>query len=505
MVNRGLVTLLPLHRRQLQGVKDHHTEEHNENLRLGPLFKCPPFGIPNNGQWLNSASGELIKALPGQPPNVAFKQYSGYIVTEPQHGRALFYYFVEVDSANPVLHPLTLWLNGGPGCSSVGLGAFTEHGPLQPGEDGNLIKNKYSWNFESNMLYLESPFGVGFSYSNTSSDYLNVNDTSTAKENLQFLLNWFKEFPQYRDSDLYLSGESYAGHYIPQLAALILNYNKRFNGRPIRLKAIALGNPLLDLEISVNNAEFLWSHGVISDEMLMLRKTECNESRYLKESLHRNLSKECIDVLNKQEEEMGSDTDPGNLILPICLSPTVLGQTVYQGALNLLHAKLAVAVATDPCLGDRVHQNLNTPKVQEAFHANTTYLPYDWEFCGGHLVYQKENIGINIIPLLSKLLSSSIPILLFNRDQDSKIPLTQTRIITNMLVKKLKFVPFGNYAPWYDKMQSFGHARKGENVTYLTFATVRGAAHEVPYTSPSQALTLFRAFLTGSSLPRTRV
>ena len=63
--------------------------------------------------FLYGSSGELIKALPGQPADVAFKQYSGYIVTEPQHGRALFYYFVEVDSANPLSHPLTLWLNGG--------------------------------------------------------------------------------------------------------------------------------------------------------------------------------------------------------------------------------------------------------------------------------------------------------------------------------------------------------------------------------------------------------
>lgn len=63
-----------------------------------------------------NASGELlIKALPGQPAaNVDFKQYSGFIVTQPQHGRALFYYFVELDSAHdPRLHPLTLRFNGG--------------------------------------------------------------------------------------------------------------------------------------------------------------------------------------------------------------------------------------------------------------------------------------------------------------------------------------------------------------------------------------------------------
>ncbi|XVF30861.1 hypothetical protein REPUB_Repub16aG0094300 [Reevesia pubescens] len=57
----------------------------------------------------------------------------------------------------------------------------TENGPLQLREDGRLIKNEHSWNLESNMLCLESPIGVGFSYSNTSSDYLGVNDTTTGK------------------------------------------------------------------------------------------------------------------------------------------------------------------------------------------------------------------------------------------------------------------------------------------------------------------------------------
>ncbi|KAB2090217.1 hypothetical protein ES319_A03G109500v1 [Gossypium barbadense] len=55
-----------------------------------------------------SASCEVIKALSGQPANVGFKQYSGYILVQPQHGRALFYYFVEADSANPLANPLTL-------------------------------------------------------------------------------------------------------------------------------------------------------------------------------------------------------------------------------------------------------------------------------------------------------------------------------------------------------------------------------------------------------------
>ncbi|KAJ7974440.1 Carboxypeptidase [Quillaja saponaria] len=126
------------------------------------------------------------------------------------------------------------------------------------------------------------------------------------------------------------------------------------------------------------------------------------------------------------------------------------------------------------------------------------------------LKYQGDSWEINIIPLISDLLKEGLPVLLYSGDQDSRIPLTQTRIIANNLAKELKLVQLTNYGPCYDQQQvagwsqSFGGLRDGNNVTYPTFATVRGAAHEVPFTSPSQALTLFRSFLSGSLLPRPK-
>ncbi|KAL5742242.1 hypothetical protein ACOSP7_028974 [Xanthoceras sorbifolium] len=461
--------------------------------------------------FYKSCTAELITSLPGQPANVPFKQHSGYIVTDAHHGRALFYYFVEAESPSPVSLPLTLWFNGGPGCSSLGFGAFMEHGPFQPGQDGLLLKNKYSWNLASNMLYVESPIGVGFSYSNTSSDYILWNDPRTAEDNLRFIVNWLEEFPQYKDSDFFLTGESYAGHYVPQLATLLMEYNKQPNITPIKLKAIALGNPLLDLDISVLSGEYLWAHGAISDETLRLEKTVCNDSQYIRELVHDKWSQGCNDVFNRVNEEVGEDIDSGDLLLPLCTLSSSAQQFKSKGKHGEIHAKMARrAAAGDPCLADRIFSYLSNPQVQKAFHANTTHLPFPWNFCRGPLVYQEDNLDMNIIPIISNLIMEGIPILLFSGDQDTKIPLTQTRIIANNLAKELKLVPFTTYAPWYDKKQvggwsqSFGALRDGKNVTYLSYATVRGAAHEVPFTSPSQALTLFRSFLTGSPLPRPR-
>lgn len=92
----------------------------------------------------------------------------------------------------------------------------------------------------ANVIFLESPAGVGFSYSNTSSDYEHPGDNSTAADSYTFLVNWLEKFPQYKNRDFYITGESYAGHYVPQLADTILSHNKNANQSVINLKGVAV-------------------------------------------------------------------------------------------------------------------------------------------------------------------------------------------------------------------------------------------------------------------------
>ncbi|KAJ0935745.1 putative carboxypeptidase D [Helianthus annuus] len=116
----------------------------------------------------------------------------------------------------------------GPGCSSFGNGAMMELGPFRVNADNTTLShNKYAWN------------NVGFSYSNTSSDYT-TDDVQTAKDSYTFLINWLERFPEYKTRDFYITGESYAGHYVPQLAQLVLQNNKITNQTVINLKGIAI-------------------------------------------------------------------------------------------------------------------------------------------------------------------------------------------------------------------------------------------------------------------------
>lgn len=108
--------------------------------------------------------------------------YSGYLDTA-KSGRHIHYVFVQAEKDDPLNSSLTVWLNGGPGCSSL-IGMMQEIGPYLVGntyKQGDMLtKNEFRWNKVSNLLFLESPAIVGFS-SETNATY-NWTDEETAAD-----------------------------------------------------------------------------------------------------------------------------------------------------------------------------------------------------------------------------------------------------------------------------------------------------------------------------------
>ncbi|WRX28221.1 Peptidase S10 [Theobroma cacao] len=217
---------------------------------------------------------DLIEKLPGQP-NVTFRQFSDYIDIDEKAGRSLFYYFVEAEK-DPMNLPLTIWLTGGPGCGSVGDG-FLSVGPfITTANAHGLQRNPYSWIKVTNLLFIDSPIGAGWSYSNTSSDY-EVGDDSTNKDLLTFILQWFEKYPNFKSRDLYLGGSSYAGHFIPNFANTLLDYNKQSTSFKFNIKGLALGNPLLRNKLDTLAVyDFFWSRGMININLHQQILKECN-------------------------------------------------------------------------------------------------------------------------------------------------------------------------------------------------------------------------------------
>ncbi|XP_058077424.1 serine carboxypeptidase II-3-like [Magnolia sinica] len=431
--------------------------------------------IPQQG----SKEKDKIIKLPGQPENIDFAHYGGYVTVDEKTGRALFYYFAEAVEFHHASKPLLLWLNGGPGCSSLGFGAMEELGPFRVMSDGKtLYRNKYAWNKVANVLFLESPAGVGFSYSNTTSDYDLSGDRQTAKDAYVFLVNWLERFPEYKNRDFYIAGESYAGHYVPQLAYSIIKHNELANKTSINLKGITIGNAVIHRPTDNLGAyDYFWTHALISDEAINNIHKYCNFSPNATTQ-----PRQCYNA----NEEVNIDIDPidpYNIYAPLCFSSKLTAKP-----------KKASIMKYDPCTDYYVDAYLNTPQVQTALHANVTKLDYRWSACSD-VIPSWDDSPRTIIPLLMEFMAKGIRIWVYSGDIDSVVPVTSTRYSLNVLKLPVK-TP---WRPWFLKREVGGYTveYKGD----ITLVTVRGAGHEVPSYQPIRALALIHNFLLGKPLP----
>ena len=157
-------------------------------------------------QTLAAPSADAVPSLPGAPP-LTSSHYSGYLAATG--GKRTHYHFVQSETA-PATAPVIVWLNGGPPCSSL-IGDFLENGPIVMSINGTLVENVGSWTKTANMLFLESPVGVGFSYWPGNSLPYRADDNTTAADNVATLLSFYAAFPEHATSDLFITGESYAG------------------------------------------------------------------------------------------------------------------------------------------------------------------------------------------------------------------------------------------------------------------------------------------------------
>ncbi|KAL8227827.1 hypothetical protein R6Q57_015411 [Mikania cordata] len=423
---------------------------------------------------------DKISRLPGQP-FVKFDQYGGYVTVSESGGRAFYYYFVEAEMSKESL-PLLLWLNGGPGCSSLAYGAMQELGPFRVNSDGKtLYRNKFAWNQAANVLFVESPAGVGFSYSNISLYYDNCGDKSTAEDNYVFLLNWLERFPEYKGRDFYISGESYAGHYVPQLAHTILHYNNMANKTLINLKGILIGNAVINDETdNIGMYDYFHSHFLISDETNDQIHKYCDFSP--------NATKQ-TDECNKATKEAEHDTnniDIYNIYAPLCLNA------------NLTSKPKRMSNVIDPCSEFYTHAYMNREDVQEAMHANVTKLDHDWEPCSD-IINQWLDSPSTIIPLLREFMDNNLRVWVFSGDTDGRVPVTSTSYSINLMNLPVK-------TPWHQwlyqgEMGGFEQVYEGD----LTFATILGAGHQVPSYKPKNALALVTHFLMGKPLDDSNI
>uniref|UniRef100_A0A0D3A309 Carboxypeptidase n=1 Tax=Brassica oleracea var. oleracea TaxID=109376 RepID=A0A0D3A309_BRAOL len=470
---------------------------------------------------LSQKEHDKVSQLPGQNFNVNFAHYSGFVTTNEKLGRALFYWLFEA-SEDPVSKPLVLWLNGGPGCSSVGFGEAEEIGPFHIKSDGKtLYLNQHSWNQAANILFLDAPVGVGFSYSNTSSDLLTNGDKRTvaalmictAQDSLTFLLKWVERYPEYKGREFYIVGESYAGHYIPQLSQAIVKHNQASGENTINLKGYMVGNGLMDdIQDRLGLFQYMWSLGFISDQTYTLLKLKCGSEPFMIPFIY--ASEACKKVLKIADKEMGN-IDRYSVFTPACVTNS------SQSSMLLNKKRPFVSDLSrvyDPCTKKHSKVYFNLPKVQKALHvppqvargvkwadrpmanghglAQFTALqvaPSKWDTCSKVVGEHWKDSPSSVLDIYHELIAAGLRIWVFSGDADAIVPVTSTRYSINAL----NLSTLSPYGPWYIDGQVVGWSQQYAG---LNFVIVRGSGHEVALHRPKEALALFKAFISGTPL-----
>ena len=227
-----------------------------------------------------------VRNLPGlEPKSYPHRHWAGYIDVDKKHGGHLFYWLFESWEA-PATAPLIVWMNGGPGCSSMD-GLFLENGPFKLSGSLGVKVNPHSWAATANVVYLDQPVGTGLSY--TTGKVYPKNDGDVNKGILDFFDGFFEVHPELAGRELFLTGESHSGHYLPSLAQAILLRGDKQAGQPgqptkpnevIRLGGVAIGNGWIDPRVQYDVSTFAHGMGLISAAQqrgLKVREKRCRE------------------------------------------------------------------------------------------------------------------------------------------------------------------------------------------------------------------------------------
>eukprot|EP01112_Ceratiomyxa_fruticulosa_P013156 TRINITY_DN367_c0_g1_i1.p1 TRINITY_DN367_c0_g1~~TRINITY_DN367_c0_g1_i1.p1 ORF type:complete len:471 (-),score=96.91 TRINITY_DN367_c0_g1_i1:93-1505(-) len=438
-----------------------------------------------------------VKNLPGLSEQPNFLQYSGYVNVNTTINKMMFFWFVESQN-DPASSPVVLWLNGGPGCSSL-LGILTENGPFLVDETGTVLSpNPYSWNMNANVIYLETPAGVGFSYVEKG-EYVS-GDNSTAKDNYNFLLGFFQLFPQFAKQPFFIAGESFAGHYVPEVAYEVLMGNGNGNGLYLDLQGFMCGNPSFIYSVDSQwYIPFMAFHGFLSQDEYQLANATCQGQFYPPPN------NQCDTLINKLIDENFALINPYN-VEDDCIgsgpNPTGGCFTTQLLAARSKRTLGGFGQTAIPCLSvNGVSVYFNQTSVRQAL--NVVPQSLSWNACSQVLEYNQ--FAPTMIPYYLALLGAGVRGLVYSGDLDSCVPYLGTYECVKLIGLPIQT----QWHPWIVVDQSNMPQVAGFAITYqgnntstapVTYTTIRGSGHMVPSYKPLQAYEMFSRFINDEPL-----
>ncbi|KAF2206958.1 hypothetical protein CERZMDRAFT_52089 [Cercospora zeae-maydis SCOH1-5] len=471
-------------------------------------------GIPV--RWKEVPEG-ICELTPG------VKSYSGYVdIFEDQH---IFFWFFESRNGNPEEAPLTVWINGGPGSSSM-IGLFQELGPCRVNADGEPYTNEHAWNNVSNMLFIDHPAQVGFSYStpvpgyetttpsivqlpnatcfdfagDTCGTYSFPNLTNTANTTAdaapsmwRTLQGFMGAFPQYSRNEFNFATESYGGHYGPIFNKYIESQNDLIEkdslpgAHYIKLKSLLIGNgwydPLIQYAAYYNFTVF---PGNTYDY------DPYNQS--IKNMLYNavygpgNCYDRTLDCYNRGINEICSAADD------FCANEveSVLDNVVNRDEYDIRE------LSPDPFPYSYYIDYLNTPKVQQAIGAFVNYSDSNDAVSRAFGSTGDDDRESGTIAALRSLVEQGIYVVQFVGDADYNCNWLGGQAIADQIdAPGFSSAGYENVTTSDDIVH--GQVKQSDN---FAFVRVYESGHEVPFYQPVLSLEMFERAIHGKDVAR---
>jgi len=222
-----------------------------------PLFLTPYIESGQINQARNLSQVNL-------QPDYSYPSYAGYLTVNKTLQSNLFFWFFPAQNGNTSA-PLLLWLQGGPGSSSL-FGLFAEQGPIMVDKDQKLHPSEITWNSKYHLLFIDQPVGTGYSFTKSEDGYVR-NEDEVARDLYAMLTQFFQIFPEYVPSPFYVTGESYGGKYVPAIVYKIHVENPQAKVK-INLHGMAIGDGLIDPYNEWDYGPVMYQFGLIDERQL---------------------------------------------------------------------------------------------------------------------------------------------------------------------------------------------------------------------------------------------
>jgi len=401
-------------------------------------------------------------------------QHSGYITvnTQVDNGGHIFFWMFE-SRQNPKTDPLVLWMTGGPGCSSE-LAIFMEQGPYRVDENsGAVSSNAYAWNAIANVIFVDQPVGTGFSYADNDDDYV-TGEPEIAEDMYQFLQGFFSKYPQYQGLDFYVTGESYAGHFVPAVSSRIFKANQNGEGPyKIPLKGFAIGNGLVNAAAQYRDyAPFSLDNGLI----------EQSDADYIQKQLLPKCQKDMASNSSNSQGDCNAITD-----------------YIIQTAGGFNYYDIRKQCDGPLCYNmDQIDNLLSQRSVQKSLGVSPNA---DWQECNGQIGDMLDSFDwfLNCANYIPPMLEAGIRALVYSGKED---------FICNWYGGRdwVAAMPWSGQSSMQSQIPNhmsnwvLNGSTAGEFASSgpLTFLAIEKAGHMVPMDQPQVALEMLRIFISNS-------